>query len=80
MTFHLPVPSNIYHDELDMCSIKEEFTDPNVDVLSIEPTHCAEQLTGMDAVSGLDWMTSCHASFDLPSHLFFLQIQKLCKR
>ena len=34
-----------------MCPIQEESTDPKMDLLSIEPSHCAEQLTIMDAVS-----------------------------
>jgi len=46
IAFHLPVSSN----EVDMCTISEELTDPNVDLLSIEPNHCAAQLTAMDAV------------------------------
>lgn len=53
VTFHLPVSSNINNtDEVDMCPIQEESTDPKVDLLTIEPSHCAEQLTIMDAVSG----------------------------
>ena len=52
VTFHLPVSSNINNtDEVDMCPIQEESTDPKVDLLTIEPSHCAEQLTIMDAVS-----------------------------
>ena len=51
VTFHLPVSSNINNtDEVDMCPIQEESTDPK-DLLTIEPSHCAEQLTIMDAVS-----------------------------
>ena len=51
VTFHLPVSSNINNtDEVDMCPIQEESTDPK-DLLAIEPSHCAEQLTIMDAVS-----------------------------
>lgn len=49
VTFHLPVSSNINNtDEVDMCPIQEESTDPK-DLLAIEPSHCAEQLTIMDA-------------------------------
>lgn len=52
VNFHLPVSSNINNtDEVDMCPIQEESTDPKMDLLSIEPSHCAEQLTIMDAVS-----------------------------
>lgn len=51
-TFQLPVLSYVNpRDEVDMCPISEEFPDSNMDLLSIEPTHCAEQLTIMDAVS-----------------------------
>ena len=54
VNFHLPVSSNINNtDEVDMCPIQEESTDPKVDLLTIEPSHCAEQLTIMDAVSKL---------------------------
>ena len=54
VTFHLPVSSNLSNgDEADMCPIPEEFADPKVDPLSIEPNHCAGQLTAMDAVSTL---------------------------
>ena len=54
VNFHLPVSSNINStDEVDMCPIQEESTDPKVDLLTIEPSHCAEQLTIMDAVSKL---------------------------
>lgn len=49
-TFQLPVLSYVNpRDEVDMCPISEEFPDSNMDLLSIEPTHCAEQLTIMDA-------------------------------
>lgn len=50
VTFHLPVSSNLNNtDEVDMCPIQEETADPIVELLSIEPSHCAEQLTVMDA-------------------------------
>ena len=52
VTFQLPVSSNFNHgDERDVCSMMEEFTNGNPDLLSMEPIHCAEQLTAMDAVS-----------------------------
>lgn len=50
VTFQLPVSSNFNHgDERDVCSMMEEFTNGNPDLLSMEPIHCAEQLTAMDA-------------------------------
>ena len=63
VTFHLPVSSNINNtDEVDMCPIQEESTDPKVDLLTIEPSHCAEQLTIMDAVSEF-----CRVTYSLNS-------------
>ena len=67
VTFHLPVSSNINNtDEVDMCPIQEESTDPK-DLLAIEPSHCAEQLTIMDAVSKF-----CSYSVSLHSKCFQL--------
>ena len=43
-------------DEVDMCPIQEETADLIVELLSIEPSHCAEQLTAMDAVSTHDFI------------------------
>lgn len=52
VTFNLPVASNFNHaSETDISPVTEEFANGSADMLSIEPFHCAEQLTAMDAVS-----------------------------